>query len=128
MRLLVHIEYLSTRQAKTLATSIIDLSHRLFFALLDIAIFSEQVYMKEPGLTQAKLEDRWLGPWTWLGKTDMGDKHMCCKSDGKSISMGRSIRRLPESGRWDKEKVMRIEITPWEPKVTDASFTEPRRR
>ena len=82
----------------------------------DVVEFAEMVYVKDPALKQDKLDDRWLGPLAWLGKTDKSDEHICVNAEGDELGFYRSIRRLPEDKRWDKEALKRISVTPWMPK------------
>ena len=82
----------------------------------DVVEFAEMVYVKDPALKQDKLDDRWLGPLAWLGKTDTSDGHTCVNAEGDELGFYRSIRRLPEDKRWDKEALKRISVTPWMPK------------
>ena len=39
----------------------------------ELAEYGEQVFVKDPVSRHAKLDDRWIGPVTWIGKTDRGD-------------------------------------------------------
>eukprot|EP00974_Lingulodinium_polyedra_P128389 11205895-Lingulodinium_polyedra.AAC.1 len=50
----------------------------------DVVEFAEQVYVKDPAVRKAKLDDRWLGPVTWVGKVERGDQHLVVSSDGRS--------------------------------------------
>ncbi len=69
----------------------------------DVVEFAEMVYVKDPALKQDKLDDRWLGPLVWLGKTDKSDEHICVNAEGDELGFYRSIRRLPEDKRWDRD-------------------------
>ena len=95
----------------------------------DIAEFGEQVYLKEPGLTHAKMDDRWSELGTWLGKTDKGDEHIIALSKGV-VKTSRSIRRSTPKERWNKTVVFEIQATPWEPIIKHANLRDyaPRRR
>jgi hypothetical protein len=91
----------------------------------DVAEFGEQVFLKDAGLKQAKLEDRWLGPYTWVGKSDKTDEHIAVSEDGRSVKTGRPIRRQPEGKRWDVDKTLQMQVTPWEPHVDTVKVREP---
>jgi len=94
----------------------------------ELAEFGEQVYVKDPVTRQAKLEDRWIGPVTWIGKAERGDQHMTVSADGRAVELYRSVRRLPPSQRWKAEAMAKIKATPWQPKVTEPGEVKPRRR
>ena len=94
----------------------------------ELAEFGEQVYVKDPISRHAKLDDRWIGPVTWIGRADRGDRHMTVSTDGRAVELCRSIRRIPLSQRWKAEAMTRIKVTPWRPKITEAAEIKPTRR
>ena len=94
----------------------------------ELAEFGEQVYVKDPISRHAKLDDRWIGPVTWIGKADRGDQHMIVSTNGRAVELHRSIRRIPLSHRWKAEGVTRIKVSPWHPKTTELGELKPRRR
>ena len=59
----------------------------------------EQVYVKDAILRHAKLDDRWIGPVTWIGKADRGDRQLTVSRDGHAVELYRSIRRISFSQR-----------------------------
>ena len=84
--------------------------------------------MKDRISRHAKLDDRWIGPVTWIGKADRGDQHKIVSTDGRAVELHRSIRRILLSQRWKAEAVTRIKVTPWQPKITEPGEIKPRRR
>ena len=47
----------------------------------ELAEFGEDVYVRDPVTRHAKLDDRWIGPVTWIGKAERGDQHMTVSAD-----------------------------------------------
>ena len=53
----------------------------------ELAELGGQVYVKDPILRHAKLDDRWIGPVTWIGKADRGDQHMTVLTNGRALEL-----------------------------------------
>ena len=51
--------------------------------------------MKDPISRHVKLDDRWIGPVTWIG----------------AVELYKSIRRIPLSQRWKAEAMTRLLAT-----------------
>ena len=93
-----------------------------------LAEFAEEVYVKDPVTRNAMLIDRWIGPVTWIGKTERGDQHMTVSADWRSVELYRSMRWLPPSQRWKAEAIAKINATPLQPKITGSGEAKRRRR
>ena len=50
--------------------------------------------MKDPISRHVKLDDRWNGRVTWIGKADRGNQHTTFSTDGRAVELYRSIRRI----------------------------------
>lgn len=73
--------------------------------------FAEKVQFKDDR-DRGKLEDRWpIG--IWVGKLSLDDCHIILTPDG--VRTVRSISRLSEDLKWDREFVKQVKGTPWNP-------------
>ena len=64
-------------------------------------------------MVQHKWEDRFSGG-VWLGKTTRSDDHIIF--DGMEAKRCRTLQRQPDGLRWQKEKVLAIDVYPWKMK------------
>ena len=96
----------------------------------DVLEFGEQTLFLIPGQKQQKLDDRWEGPHTWVGKTDLGDEHIGIASTCEVTYRARSARRLRINAKWDFKALENIKVTPWHPEFRRerTAETAPRRR
>ena len=70
------------------------------------------MYVKDPISRHTKLGDRWIGPVTWIGKTDRDDQHTTVSTYGRAVELYRATPRIPLSQRWKAEAMTRIKVTP----------------
>jgi hypothetical protein len=77
--------------------------------------FGESVFFKFLNKTHEKLDARWASG-IFLGRRDQSDEAILGTSSG--IEHARSIRRKPESDRWNAEEFSSFVGVPWNPKGT----------
>ena len=87
----------------------------------EIVEFAEQVlfHISEssgPGATVGKLMTRWdLG--VWVGKINDSDEHVLLTPFGSKRA--RSIRRLPQTSKWNSDFLKTVRGLPWNPMETE---------
>ena len=87
----------------------------------DIVEFAEQVLIhisesSRAGATVGKLMLRWdLG--VWVGKINDSDEHVLLTPFGSKRA--RSIRRLPETSKWNSDFLQTVRELPWNPMETE---------
>ena len=82
-------------------------------------------------------EDRW-GAGVWIGIERRTGQHLVFDKEHGGLKMARTIKPMPTSQQWVKEKVEQVDITPWsshsasppsfEPRVPDAELPAPDNR
>ena len=82
----------------------------------EIVEFAEQVLFLGPGATVGKLMPRWdLGIWN--GEISDSDEHTLLTTFGSK--QARSIRRLPETSKWNSDFLKTVRGLPWNPMETE---------
>ena len=71
--------------------------------------FGECCWSRDPIPSSQKLDTRWKDT-VWLGKVDLSDEHICVVGD--KAEKIRSVRRRPESERWDRSLLSGIKANP----------------
>ena len=85
--------------------------------------FGMQVLHRIPGKPQGGLmEARWI-PGTWLGKRYATEEHIVATADGRVVK-SRAIRPVESQDKWNKEKVLGVKGTPWNPSGEEKSEVE----
>ena len=64
------------------------------------------------GRTTKSADSRWTAG-CWVGRSELSDEHILLTERG--IRMTRTVRRVPESERWDKKLILAALGVPWNP-------------
>ena len=87
--------------------------------------FGMQVLQRIPGKPQGGLmEARWI-PGTWLGKRYATEEHIVATADGRVVKT-RAVRPRERGEKWNKEKVLGVKGTPWNPSGEEKGEVEVR--
>ena len=88
----------------------------------DIAEIGEQVWYRITGRTETgrgKYEAR-FETGVWVGKSEMGDTHVVVDVQ-RGLMKTRTVRRMPEEFRWNKDLLKSIQVQPYRQVTGSAS-------